>query len=264
MIINTPTLNTIYKSILKNDILICGMTTWKERINYIECPLWHICKQVLQPDIFYLVLSEVDFPNKEADLPQFIFSYLKKYSFFKILWVKDNIKQFKKNIPILKKHWNDNIVYYSLDDDVLYDKYYLYKTYRLFSYFNKTDDTIITYNFGWPSENPIWYDINYKRVIGKFEILKPSFFKNKNVLDITEDDIKNSNNWISEDWWITYNLRKNKELAWKFINYKFLNNLYKNYYLSNKNPLLDIYVEIKDKDKFKNIIKLYNSKFNNK
>lgn len=248
-----------HKTEPRNYDIIVSMTTWKKRIDFIEKPIESICNQTAKIYKFYLVLSLKEFPDKK--IPDFIIEYLNKYDFFEILWVENNIKQFKKNLPVLEKYWNRNdVVIFTADDDIYYKENYIATLYDILR--TENENTILTYNFGWPLEKPVIFaDYNKKRVIGKFEILIPSFFNNKIVLNINEDDIKDAKtNWISEDWWISYNLLNNNKLQWKFLKYEVLYNLIEFIKDNEINPLENYWIKITDEEKLSNVIKLYNKK----
>jgi len=244
--------------------IIVGMTTWPKRIDHIEPSIRSILLQKQKPYIFYLVLSEQEFPNKV--LPKFINDYLKEYPNFKLLWVKENLYQFKKNIPILKLYKNrSDIVYFSADDDVCYHENYIKTLYEKFIALNINGDTLLTWHFPW--EEFILKTTNYKnnehiRLIGWCEIFKPSFFNNI-VTSITENDIKvnyfNKNAWISEDLWISYNLQQ-AGITFVQDDYSELEQLVEKTENENNNPLSKIYLGIPDSIMFNNVKELYNRK----
>lgn len=244
--------------------LIVSMTTWKKRINFCYDALNSICNQLLKPDVFYLVLSTKEFPNKLNDLPPFIHTLLNTYPFFKLLWINNNIKQFKKNLPILSKYWNNpNVLIFTTDDDIFYKNTYLNNVYEKFLELNPNiPDTILTYDFGWPANNPETYDSanNTTRLIGSFEVLYPPFFISDIVLKIEPKDI-NSNIWISEDWWITYNLMQNKKLQWHKCEFNFLINLLNiDFKFNNVSPLYEKYYKLSNETILNNVKHLYINK----
>ena len=50
---------------------VITMTSWKQRIASVGQCIWMFYKvQCKKPDVFYLILSEAEFPNKERDLPR--------------------------------------------------------------------------------------------------------------------------------------------------------------------------------------------------
>lgn len=197
-----------YTRYVSNSKVIVGMTSWPNRIQFIQPTIFSIINQVYTPDLFYLILSEKEFPNKEKDLPQYILDFKNQYNFFKIEWTTDNLKNFKKNIPLIRKYFNDtSVVLYIIDDDIYYKKFYINDTLKRFEKLNQKNPTVITWNFPWT--NGTWNnDPEGRRLVGSFEILKPQFFK-PIVYSITESDL-NRYEYLSEDNWISYNLQKNK------------------------------------------------------
>lgn len=245
-------------NVTKSDEIIVGITSYPGRINYINLTLQSLFHQSLKPDIIYLVLCEKEFQNKEKDLPEFLIDLTKTNPNFKILWVKENLKQFKKNIPIIKKYKDRNdVVIFTADDDVVYDKKYIETVYGLFKLNNETEKTVITWDFPWNSVNKYLYKYEKKPVVvvGFCEAYRPTFF-NSILLDITEEDI-NTKKWISEDLWVTYNLIQN-HVKFKEFPYKTLLSLIKtDSKISNITPLYDIHVKTIDPDKKTNIKELY-------
>ena len=73
----------------------------------------------VKPDIVYLNLAIVEFPNKEKDLPKDLVQLSKVESSFKINWVDGpNKKTFKKVFPILPYLEDDDFVM-NMDDDII-------------------------------------------------------------------------------------------------------------------------------------------------
>lgn len=69
--------------------------------------------QTIHPNIFYLWLSEEEFPNKENDLPQELLNSIKLFG-IRLQWLKDNEYTFKR-WKVYPKHYNDYVL--SIDDD---------------------------------------------------------------------------------------------------------------------------------------------------
>ena len=71
----------------------------------------------VKPDIVYLNLAMVEFPNKEANLPKDLVQLSKDDSTFKINWVEGpNTKPWKKVFPILDYLDDDDLIII-VDDD---------------------------------------------------------------------------------------------------------------------------------------------------
>lgn len=97
---------------------VISLTTWKKRIDTVyktiqnlvdTCPGFHIC----------LTLSTDEFSQKEAELPE---SLMKLSDKFEILWIKDNIKCFKKVLFAIDAYRNIPVI--SADDDCIYHENY--------------------------------------------------------------------------------------------------------------------------------------------
>lgn len=71
-----------------------------------------------KPDIVFLNLSEVEFPNRELELPPRLVQLSKDDPTFKINWVPGpNTKTMKKVFPILPLLEDDDIII-DIDDDL--------------------------------------------------------------------------------------------------------------------------------------------------
>lgn len=106
---------------------IISLTSWKARINTVgltifnllqTCPGYHIV----------LVLSEEEFPKKEAELPKEL-RLMQRTNLFEILWVHKNRKSFKKVLPTMDKYQNVPII--SADDDCVYKYNYADELYGI-------------------------------------------------------------------------------------------------------------------------------------
>lgn len=104
---------------------IISLTSWKARINTVgitifslfrSCPGFHIV----------LVLSEEEFPKKEAELPKDL-QIMTHRGICEILWVYKNVRSFKKilytmdvyrNVPVISA--DDDCIYYSNYAEILY------------------------------------------------------------------------------------------------------------------------------------------------
>ncbi len=97
---------------------IISLTSWKKRIDTVyktiqnlidTCPGFHIC----------LTLSIDEFPNREKELPE---SLMKLSDKFEIIWVKENLKCFKKVLFAIDKYRDVPVI--SADDDCIYHENY--------------------------------------------------------------------------------------------------------------------------------------------
>lgn len=117
---------------------IISLTTWKARIGTVGktifslhkmCPGFHIV----------LVLSEDEFPQKEAELPDTIMAFVDQ-DLVELLWVKRNYKAFKKVIFTIEKYKGIPVI--SADDDCIYTCNYAE---RLYNKWVETQSRVIRY-----------------------------------------------------------------------------------------------------------------------
>ena len=97
---------------------IITLTTWAKRINLAYVTIYSLLRQGNDYRII-LVLSTDEFPNKVV--PKSI-ALLNKYKLIEILWVKRNIRMFKKLLPTIK-YCMDNGLHLPIitcDDDCVY------------------------------------------------------------------------------------------------------------------------------------------------
>lgn len=104
---------------------IISLTSWKARINTVsktiysliqKCPGFHIV----------LVLSEEEFPKKEAELPDDLMLFVNS-DLIEILWVYKNYKAFKKVLFTMNKYSDVPVI--SADDDCIYTCNYAQELY---------------------------------------------------------------------------------------------------------------------------------------
>ena len=111
----------------RNPQIIVSLTSFPQRINYVWKAISTILSQTLKPDKVVLGLADLQFPNKEQDLPQELLQ-LKDFG-LEIKWCED-FKSLKKILPSLKEFPNDIIV--TADDDLYYEKDWLNKLYSAY------------------------------------------------------------------------------------------------------------------------------------
>ena len=173
-----------FNIIKKNEIYVT-LTSFKERINFINKTLDILLSNTIKPKKIILNLSTEEFPNKELDLPQNILVLLKKYSNFEIFWVNKNTKVFKKLIPTLNRfHLNDLVI--TVDDDILYPKNLFVKMIKCYNKLGKKNPV----SFG--SKYSDW-KINGKIInshYGRATIVKSKYFNNK-INEIYNNTTKN-------------------------------------------------------------------------
>lgn len=168
----------------ENMKLIITMTSWKARINNVTKVLDSIAANTLQPDIVELNLSSEEFPNNEKDLPEELVNY-KKIN-LKIYWTKINTKAFKKLIPSIIRHQEEDCMIVTIDDDVIYPDYFL-QDFVLAA--NANPESIISNNMCRGTF------FNQQCVNGAATLYRPKFFTSflwegliKQVIETNEDD----------------------------------------------------------------------------
>lgn len=104
---------------------VISLTSWKKRIGTVGITLFSLLRQCPGFHIV-LVLSEEEFPNKEAELPSDLVAFVNSKK-IEILWVYKNTKAFKKVIPTMRQYPSVPII--SADDDCIYTSNYAQKLY---------------------------------------------------------------------------------------------------------------------------------------
>lgn len=105
---------------------IISLTSWKARIDTVSKTLFSLIKQCPGFHIV-LVLSEEEFPKKEAELPTSLMAFVNN-NLIELLWVYKNYKSLKKVIPTMKIYNSVPII--SADDDCIYTCNYAEQLYQ--------------------------------------------------------------------------------------------------------------------------------------
>ena len=105
--------------------IIVSMTSWPKRICNVAAVVKSLLDQDVEPDIVQINLSEDEFENKELDFPEDLKILLAENKKVEIHWVKGNDGVFKKIIPTLKKHYGEEYLLLSVDDDWIYRNDYV-------------------------------------------------------------------------------------------------------------------------------------------
>lgn len=151
---------------------IISLTSWKARINTVsktiyslihQCPGFHIV----------LVLSEEEFPQKEAELPDDLMLFVNS-DLIEILWVYKNYKSFKKVLFTIDKYRDVPVI--SADDDCIYTCNYAQELYDAWL---KNKDCIIT------KDGYRYKQFFFQR--GPATLYRPYCFMNKGITCLTED-----------------------------------------------------------------------------
>lgn len=105
--------------------IIVSMTSWPKRICNVAAVVKSLLDQDVEPDIVQINLSEDEFENKELDFPEDLKMLLAENKKVEVHWVKGNDGVFKKIIPTLKKHYGEEYLLLSVDDDWIYRRDYI-------------------------------------------------------------------------------------------------------------------------------------------
>lgn len=95
---------------------IISLTSWKKRIGTVSKTLFSLVKMCPGFHIV-LVLAEEEFPNKENELPEELMLFVDN-DLIELLWVKKNLRSFKKVLPTMDKYRDVPII--SADDGQAY------------------------------------------------------------------------------------------------------------------------------------------------
>ena len=106
------------------DNLIVSLTSYPPRIATVHKTIETLLNQTIKPEKLILWLSDEEFPNREADLPEELLAQATRG--LEIRWC-NNIRSYKKLIPTLKAYPNAVIV--TADDDVYYHLQWLERLY---------------------------------------------------------------------------------------------------------------------------------------
>lgn len=105
---------------------IVSLTTWRKRIHTVGKTIFSIISKCKFYEKIVLVLSTDEFPEMEKCLPEDL-KIMYDAKLFEILWVKENVKCFKKVLFTLKQYPRNPVV--SADDDCIYTTDYVSKLY---------------------------------------------------------------------------------------------------------------------------------------
>jgi hypothetical protein len=100
----------------KFDNLVVSLTSFPGRIDLFEYTLFSLINQTIRPNKIILWLSEEEFHEKKIDVPKKFNKYIEFG--LEIIFVKENLKSYKKLVYALKKYSNNLIV--TADDDIYY------------------------------------------------------------------------------------------------------------------------------------------------
>lgn len=101
--------------------LVVSIASWPPRINYVSACVKSLLDQTMPLDEINVNLSEVEFPNKEADLPAELQELAKRPDVC-INWEEGNTFVFRKEVPVVKKYYGTDTIMISCDDDVNYGR----------------------------------------------------------------------------------------------------------------------------------------------
>lgn len=120
---------------------IISLTSWKARINTVSKTIYSLIQQCPGFHIV-LCLSEEEFPQKEAELPENLMLFVDN-NLIEILWVYKNYKSFKKVLFTMDKYRDVPVI--SADDDCIYTCNYAQE---LYDKWTENKDCIVSYKNG--------------------------------------------------------------------------------------------------------------------
>ena len=156
----------------KNLKIRISMTSWPVRINNVATVFKTLLNNTLKADSYELTLSIEEFPNKENDLPDDLKELIKN-NLICINWLKNDIRTFKKIIPIIKKYYPEEYLLIIVDDDILYNEDFIFNMVKniknnvIFCPINKNIDYIIS----------AFFILNTKIISDDFFRIDESFMK---------------------------------------------------------------------------------------
>lgn len=108
--------------------VIVSIASWPPRIPYVEACVKSLLDQSRVPDGIELNLSRQEFPGGTGDLPEGLRAMLDAPdSRVSINWEEGNTYCFRKEIPCVKRHFGEDFVMLSCDDDCIYAHTYIEK-----------------------------------------------------------------------------------------------------------------------------------------
>lgn len=158
---------------------IISLTSWKARINTVSKTLYSLIKQCPGFHIV-LVLSEEEFPKKEAELPESLMLFVEN-NLIEVLWVYKNYKSLKKVLFTMDKYRTVPVI--SSDDDIIYKINYAK---ILYDYWYSHKDTLVTLNNAYAN-----------RTSGAFTLYFPNCFRTNSVDEIHNN--KHVNEYLCAD-----------------------------------------------------------------
>lgn len=158
------------------------MTSWTGRINAIEKVIESILNQTYEDFVLWLTLSSDEFPDKQ--LPEFFKNFQDER--IHIFWIKDNIKSMKKVFPILKYFSGEDDIIITVDDDVIYDKYFIENRLNDFKKWNceyPITSNRFSYQYSIKSFFSSCGSVFSKRMLEGYET-----FVNRSIVETNDDD----------------------------------------------------------------------------
>ncbi len=178
---------------MENKKIIVSLTSWPKRIDNVATVIRSLLNQDLEPDIVQINLSIDEFPEGEDNLPEELRCLINENSKIEIEWVEGNDGVFKKIIPTLKKHYGEDYLLLSVDDDWIYRHDYIKMMTEYLEKYNADSFCLATVP-----------------VIGNRMIYKSSCFSKDFWLKLTQEVVKTR----IDDTYIEYYLkRKRKKLS---------------------------------------------------
>ena len=125
---------------------VIALTSWKKRISTVGLTIFNLLTMCGHDYHIVLTLSEDEFPRKESELPTDLVM-MNRTGLFEILWIKRNVKSFKKCLYTMQKYRTVPII--TADDDCVYCYNYAEELYQKYKVLNCIIANSISFGSGY-------------------------------------------------------------------------------------------------------------------
>lgn len=100
--------------------VVVSISSWPPRISQVAGCVKSLLFQSRVPDEININLSDMEFPGQEDDLPRDLVELVESNPNVVINWEHGNTYVFRKEVPVVKKHFGEDCIMLSCDDDIRY------------------------------------------------------------------------------------------------------------------------------------------------